>query len=38
MLGDYIKKVPKWPGPTSCKKMSSFLGFQDIIGVSFRGT
>ena len=38
MLEDYIKKVPKWPRPTSCKKMSSFLGFQNINGVLFQGT
>ena len=38
MLEDYIKKVPKWPRPTSCKKMSSFLGFQYINELSFQGT
>ena len=27
MLEDFIKNVQKWPRPTICKEMSSFLGF-----------
>ena len=27
MLDQYVKDIQNWPRPTSCKEMSSFLGF-----------
>ena len=27
MLDQYVKVIQNWPRPTSCKEMSSFLGF-----------
>ena len=27
MLDQYVKDIQSWPRPTSCKEMSSFLGF-----------
>ena len=27
MLDQYVKDIQNWPYPTSCKEMSSFLGF-----------
>ena len=27
MLEKYVKDVQNWPHPTSCREMSSFLGF-----------
>ena len=27
MLDQYVKDIQNWPHPTSCKEMSSFLGF-----------
>ena len=27
MLDQYVKDIQNWPCPTSCKEMSSFLGF-----------
>ena len=27
MLDQYVKDIQNWPGPTSCKEMSSFLDF-----------
>ena len=27
MLVKYVKDIQNWPCPTSCKEMSSFLGF-----------
>ena len=27
MLKHYVKDIQNWPRPTSCKEMSSFLGF-----------
>ena len=29
ILDQYVKDIQNWPRPTSCKEMSSFLGFTE---------
>ena len=31
MLDQYVKDIQSWPHPTSCKEMSSFLGFHGLL-------